>query len=83
MPIRDRIIWGRNNPFNDPRLAGLDELVRDIRRGGQLPHGVRGGREFENRDGDLPAKPNNYYHECDVVRPAPGGRGKLRIVLGA
>jgi hypothetical protein len=36
MPIRDRITWGMHNPFADPRLASLDGLVRDIRRG-RLP----------------------------------------------
>lgn len=36
MPIRDRIIWGENNPFSDPRLNGLDVLIQGIRRHGRL-----------------------------------------------
>ena len=82
MPIRDRIVWGAGNPFSDPRLRNLDQLVRDIRRFGRLPPGVTGGRVFANRDGDLPLKPADYYREYDVDVPGAGGRGKLRLVLG-
>jgi ribonuclease T1 len=83
MPIRDRIMWGPQNPFSDPRLATLDVLVRDIRQG-RLPPNVKGGSVFENQDGDLPRKPRGYYKEYDVG-PADKGkdRGKLRLVLGA
>jgi|GEM_PF-1384775 len=82
MPVRDRIIWGQNNPFSDPRLVGLDQLLRGIRQG-RLPHGVTGGSVFANSKFDLPIKPHGYYREYDVV-PAVSGRdrGKLRIVLG-
>ncbi len=83
MPIRDRIIWGPDNPFSDPRLVGLDEYVRDIRRG-VLPPNVVGGRVFENQDLDLPVKPYGHYREYDVTPRVPGrDRGKLRLVLGA
>ncbi len=82
MPVRDRIIWGDNNPFSDPRLIGLDVLIRDVRRHGRLPQGVTGGSVFQNLDGDLPVRPLNYYREYDVQPPAAAGRGKLRIVLG-
>lgn len=82
MPIRDRIIWGSNSPFSDPRLAGLDALIRDIRRFHRLPAGVKGGRVFENKDLDLPEKNPGYYREYDVVPLAADGRGTLRIVLG-
>ena len=83
MPIRDRIIWGQGNPLSDPRLMGLDALIRDIRRFGRLPSGVSGGSVFENRLADLPLKPPGYYREYDVQRPEVTGRGKLRIVLGS
>ena len=83
MPIRDRIIWGRENPLSDPRLYRLDELIRDIRRHNRLPPNVQGGRVFENLDGDLPLKPHGYYREYDVQPPAALGRGTLRIVLGS
>ncbi len=82
MPIRDRVIWGQGNPFGDPRLARLDVLIRGIRRHGQLPPGVSGGRVFENYAGDLPQRPQGYYREYDVTTPAADGRGLLRIVLG-
>jgi guanyl-specific ribonuclease Sa len=82
MPIRDRILWGRANPMSDPRLAGLDQFVRDARRG-RLPRSVPGGRVFANIAGDLPARPLGYYTEYDVEPNAPGrDRGKLRVVLG-
>ncbi|MHB8954830.1 MAG: ribonuclease domain-containing protein [Pirellulaceae bacterium] len=83
MPIRDRIMWGQVNPFSDPRLATFDFLVREIRLFRRLPPGVTGGSVFENRLGDLPAKPYGYYREYDVERPGAAGRGKLRFVLGA
>jgi len=83
MPVRDRIMWGRRNPFSDPRLKTLDLLVRDIRRG-RLPHNVRGGRWFMNYAGDLPKKPAGYYCEYDVEPAVPGrDRGTLRVILGA
>jgi guanyl-specific ribonuclease Sa len=82
MPIRDRIIWGRTNPFSDPRLAGLERFVRGIRQG-RLPRHVSGGSIFANLSRDLPPKPHGYYREYDVE---PSGRSrdrsKLRLVLG-
>ncbi len=82
MPIRDRIIWGPNNPFSDPRLAGLDGLIKGIRQR-RIPPNVTGGSIFANATQDLPVRPHGYYHEYDV-EPAIKGkdRGKLRIVLG-
>jgi ribonuclease T1 len=82
MPIRDRIIWGLHNPFGDPRLDQLDDLIRDIIRYGRRPHCTKGGKVFENRDADLPVKPYGYYREYDVTQPQSTGRGVLRIVLG-
>jgi guanyl-specific ribonuclease Sa len=82
MPLRDRVTWGEHNPFSDPRLTNLDVLVREIRRFRRLPMNVQGGRVFENQRGDLPLKTAGYYHEYDLVAPTPGGRGKLRMVLG-
>lgn len=82
MPIRDRIIWGPNNPFSDPRLAGLDQYVKAIRQG-RLPPNVTGGRVFSNADLDLPLKPLGHYREYDVEPTVKGkDRGKLRLVLG-
>ena len=82
MPIRDRITWGPGNPCSDPRLAGLDEYVRNIRRG-RIPPNVTGGSRFANALLDLPVKPYGYYREYDVVPRVEGrDRGKLRLVLG-
>ena len=78
MPVRDRITWGRENPFRDPRLANLPALVRDFRAGRQ-PHRWR-GHKWENRWLDLPPKPPGYYREFYVGTPADAG--ELRIVLG-
>jgi guanyl-specific ribonuclease Sa len=82
MPLRDHVIWGGHNPFSDPRLTNLDTLVRNIRRYRRMPPNVQGGGNFLNLRGDLPPKPLGYYREYDLVAPAPGGRGKLRMVLG-
>jgi len=83
MAIRQRVLWGRSNPFSDPRLAELHVLVASIRQGIR-PRNVRGGRIFENKEGHLPARDQGYYTEYDVEPPAQGrNRGTLRIVLGA
>jgi ribonuclease T1 len=82
MPIRDRIIWGTQNPLSDPRLTDLDQFIREIRRGRKPPN-VTGGKVFENTNEDLPTKPYGYYREYDVEPKVVGkNRGKLRIVLG-
>jgi guanyl-specific ribonuclease Sa len=82
MPIRDRIIWGPGNPLSDPRLAGLDQFVRNLRQG-YLPPNVTGGSVFANAFLDLPVKPQGYYREYDVVAAVKGqDRGKHRLVLG-
>lgn len=62
MPIRNHIVWGPENPFSDPRLADLPQLLRNFRRG-KLPTGWKGNKEFENRWLDLPVKPEGYYDE--------------------
>ncbi len=75
MPIRDRIVWGRTNPFGDPRLTQFDVLVREIRRFRRLPQGVSGGSVVENRLGDLPPKPRGYYREYCTTPPRDFGQG--------
>ena len=82
MPIRDRVIWGQHNPFQDSRLVNLDALLRAIRRNGSLPPGVSGGSVFRNLAGDLPIKTRGYYKEYDVAPAVAGSRGILRLVLG-
>jgi len=77
MPIRDQITWGRENPFADPRLKELPELIRGFRRGNY--RGWRAG-VFENQDGDLPEKPLGYWREHYLGPPELSG--SLRIVLG-
>ncbi len=77
MAIRDRIIWGGRNPFQDKRLADLQGLIRDFRRGNS-----RGWRTcvFQNRDGILPRKSPDHYRE-HYLGPSSVS-GSLRIVLG-
>ncbi|MDX2037912.1 MAG: ribonuclease domain-containing protein [Isosphaeraceae bacterium] len=83
MGMRDRVIWGEGNPFSDPRLVGLDELVKNLRQG-RIPPGVTGGSIFANHDLTLPMKIHGHYREYDVVPTVKGvDRGKLRLVLGA
>jgi len=79
MAIRDRISWGGNNPFSDPRLANLPFLVREM-RAGRLPYIWRGNKVWENRWHDLPLKPPGYYREFYVGDSEQSG--DLRIVLG-
>lgn len=82
MAIRDRVTWGDKNPFSDPRYADLDQYVNGIRQG-RMPPNVKGRRIFENRDGDLPGRPDGYYTEYDVEPLGAGkDRGTYRIVLG-
>ena len=82
MPIRDRITWGDKNPLSDPRYDRLDEYVSAI-RANRKPGNVKGGQVFENKDGDLPERPNGYYREYDVEPLEAGkGRGIYRLVLG-
>lgn len=79
MPVRDRIMWGAGNPFSDPRLVNLPELVRNFRVG-RLPLGWRGNKVWENRWLDLPVKPPGYYREFYMGTSEESG--DLRIVLG-
>lgn len=78
MPLRDRIVWGAANPFSDPRLADLPELVKRFKRG-CLPSEWR-SRTFENRDNDLPQRDAGHYREF-YIGP-PNVSGSLRVVLG-
>ncbi len=82
MPIRQRIQWGRHNPFADSRLANLAVLVHEIRQHQRLPAHVTGGSIYENRTLDLPPKPHGFYREYDLVAPGPEGRDALRLILG-
>ena len=77
MPIRDRVLWGGKNPFSDARLQDLPSLIRGFKCGD-----YRGWHTevFQNREGNLPSKPEGYYREYYA-----GPRhvtGSLRIVLG-
>ena len=65
MPIRDRVVWGRKNPFSDRRLQNFEKLVRDFRMRRKPPHWA-GDKAWENRWHDLPAKPPGYYREFYV-----------------
>ena len=80
MPLRDRILWGADNPFSDPRLSNLDlpTLVREFRQG-RTPPGWR-AHEFRNEWFDLPIKPAGYYWEYYLAIPELAGN--LRMVLG-
>ena len=83
MAIRKRVLFGRSNPFSDPRLSELQSLIASIRQG-IIPRNVRGGRIYKNTNGALPPRDNGYYKEYDVEPTTPGvNRGSLRIVLGA
>lgn len=40
------------------------------------------GQVFQNREGILPKKSQNYYHEYTVVTPGSDDRGARRIIAG-
>ena len=52
-----------------------------IARGGPFPH-RQDGSTFQNREGQLPAKPRGYYREYTVPTPGASNRGARRIVRG-
>jgi ribonuclease T1 len=80
---RDSIVWGKRNPFSDPRLHNLDEAVKLLRRGMDLSRrGVQSGGIYGDLSGDLPKRPRGYYREYSISSPAQRDRGKLRIILG-
>ncbi|MEO6154116.1 MAG: ribonuclease domain-containing protein [Thermomonas sp.] len=70
----------------DPNLpAFLPEEALDtialIQRGGPFPHRQDGG-VFGNREGHLPRKPRDWYHEYTVDTPGLSHRGLRRIITG-
>ena len=81
--IRDRIVWGPQNPLSDPRLADLDKWVNSI-WAGKIPPNVQDRGVFLNRKEDLPPKPDNYYSEYSVKDAASGKGGwpAAALVLG-
>lgn len=80
--IRKHVVWGNENPFSDPRLQNVANIVKQILER-RYQGGAVGGTVFSNSDGTLPSKPHGYYHEYDLGRaPAGEDRGKLRLVIG-
>jgi ribonuclease T1 len=53
-----------------------------IDRGGPFPY-RQDGVVFQNREGYLPHKSSNYYHEYTVVTPGSPDRGARRIIAGS
>jgi ribonuclease T1 len=52
-----------------------------IERGGPFPY-RQDGTVFGNREGRLPAKARDYYHEYTVPTPGASNRGARRIIRG-
>ncbi|BFV59402.1 hypothetical protein KCMC57_up45060 [Kitasatospora sp. CMC57] len=72
--------------YADVCRTALPVQARDtlalIARGGPYPY-RSDGIVFENREGRLPRKKRDYYHEYTVVTPGSPTRGALRVVTGA
>jgi len=62
----------------DPQLQATLDLIE---RGGPFPH-RQDGTVFQNREGNLPAKPRGYYREYTVPTPGAKNRGARRVVVG-
>jgi len=58
------------------------DTIRLIASAGPFPY-RQDGVVFENREGQLPRKPNGYYHEYTVVTPGSPDRGARRLVRGS
>ena len=59
----------------------LGPTLDRIARGEAYPH-RNDGSVFGNREGRLPKKPKNWYHEYVVPTPGEKGPGPQRIILG-
>ncbi|MCC7246732.1 MAG: hypothetical protein IT269_13695 [Saprospiraceae bacterium] len=64
------------------------DVLQYVRRNGQAPEGFVGGREFQNREKELPAKASDgsriRYSEWDVHPKVKGkNRGPERLVTGS
>lgn len=57
------------------------ETLDLIEQGGPFPYD-RDGVIFQNREGLLPRKSRNYYHEYTVETPGSRDRGARRIITG-
>lgn len=58
------------------------DTVRAIHSGGPFPFPRNDGVVFGNREGHLPGKAKDYYHEYTVVTPGADNRSTRRIVTG-
>jgi len=58
------------------------DTLQLIKEGGPFPYS-KDGTVFYNREGQLPNKPDGYYHEYTVKTPGVTNRGARRIVSGA
>ncbi|PNS07764.1 ribonuclease domain-containing protein [Solilutibacter silvestris] len=74
-PARDA---GRTNTSLPPEAH---DTLRLIQSGGPFPY-RQDGVVFGNREGQLPDRPNGYYHEYTVVTPGAPTRGTRRIITG-
>jgi ribonuclease T1 len=72
----------RHLPFADSdRLNEVNKTLDRIESGGPFPYAEDGG-VFENRQGLLPSRPENYYREYTVDTPSKAGRQLWRIIQG-
>ncbi|MGH3979937.1 MAG: ribonuclease domain-containing protein [Pseudonocardiaceae bacterium] len=94
--LGQRVLSDENHPPGAPAVAqesglpvrALSELPpqtaqvwRLIQHGGPFRY-QQDGREFENREGLLPERPDGFYHEYTVPTPGQQGRGDRRLVTG-
>ena len=68
--------------FSSEETAGIAEALAAIAQGGELPFEQDGGT-FQNREGNLPGRPQGYYREYTVITPGSDDRGARRLVIGS
>jgi ribonuclease T1 len=73
---------GGTGSIESQQESAIAEVLRAIDAGEQLPYEQDGG-VFQNREGRLPQRPQDYYREYTVPTPGSDDRGARRLVIGA
>ena len=69
------------NKANKAMQRDMQPTIDRIKAGISDPH-PNDGSVFQNRDGDLPPQPSDYYHEYVVRTPGVSGPGPQRLIVG-
>ena len=68
--------------FTSEEAIRISEALAAIDSGEELPFEQDGGT-FQNREGELPGRPQGYYREYTVITPGSDDRGARRLVIGS